>query len=510
MERILVAIMCLAVMPRVSVAADKPVVLSHHPQLFLDDHVVAGMTGLKRKLLQPARHPANPLIVQEHPWESRCLISETVLFDTKLNRFRLWYCCSEDADAKPEYYTGYAESTDGVRWSKPMVGSGPWGRHRRHNIVGTAGSMAWPPMTDDPARRYKAVSNPFLAFSGDGIRWFAPPAAVKNWRRAVRKNDTMTSIVWWRGKWMAYVRNQEKDSRPVSNLQRAVAVTVSKDFIHWTPKKTIWMTDKRDGHPWTQPYGLAATVYGDVLVGLVPLLTLDRTRGNNSLGDVGAQLLVSRDGYKWKRVADRAWFMPQGPRKPVAERAWDMRVWPSSRILIKDDVMHFYYTGYNMRHSERLLTRTPHAVGLATLHADRFVALIPVGGAEGVLQTRPFLSPPGDLLVNAELKGPGDLGVELLDASGAVVGGFDRVRCRLTPADKLRYRVRWEQPVGPARTWSDVPAKAPCALRFTLRRGRLFAFQIAPASLARPYGCPEPGSPSRRGRDRGGWRRCRA
>ena len=43
--------------------------LDHHRQLFIDDYLLADMQGVKRVLNQPRKHPANPLIRPDRPWE---------------------------------------------------------------------------------------------------------------------------------------------------------------------------------------------------------------------------------------------------------------------------------------------------------------------------------------------------------------------------------------------------------------------------------------------------------
>jgi len=37
-------------------AHSQPIQLSNHPQLFLDDHLVAKMTNVQRELQQPVKH----------------------------------------------------------------------------------------------------------------------------------------------------------------------------------------------------------------------------------------------------------------------------------------------------------------------------------------------------------------------------------------------------------------------------------------------------------------------
>ena len=491
MKRFLLASVCLAVLPCPSWAVDHPVALSHHPQLFLDDHTIAEMTGLRRRLNQPKKHPA-PVLVRKHPWEKRAItVYGTVLYEPQRDRFRMWYLASGDPHAKPEYYICYAESRNGFAWTKPMVGRGAFGPYGdRHNVVIPGGHgicVIETPDDPDPTRRYKAVGGNTLGISPDGITWNIGTPAGKIWSRAVGKNDTGTCVVRWKGEYLAYVRNQ---GRWPGGVLREVGLCVSKNFRTWTPKRTVFRSDKPDGSPWTQPYGLCVTAYGNVLIGLVPMLRLDKVPRNNALGDMDIQMLVSRDGRSWRRVADRAVFLPQDPVVPRPQRRWDMRVYPATNMLVKDDLVYIYYVGVNMRHGEgkklKPRPKTDTAIGVATMPADRFVALTPAGAGEGMLRTRACMAVGAELLVNAELTDPGDLKVEVLDGAGAVLPGFERSRCLLQPADKLRYRVRWQPPAGKARSWADVPKGILTSVRFHLRKGELYAFQLLPARHLRP------------------------
>ena len=468
--------------------------LSANPQLFLDDYVIAQTENVRRELQPPTRHPANPLIVQDHPWEANHIsVYGTVLRDPETNRFRCWYQASRGKPTIPDtpdgpetskYYICYAESPDGIAWTKPMVGRRPFAEFERHNII-IPGSHSicvhHTPEDPDPARRYKAAGGPLIAFSPDGLQW-----DVHDWKYAVGKNDTGTSVVRWGGKWMGYVRNQEFDERPSGNLQRAVGITVSDDFVHWTPKETVWKTDEADGYPWTQPYGLCATACGDQLIALLPLVKLEEIDGNNSLGDMEIQLMTSRDGRNWHRVADRAVFLAQGPGGDIDERPWDNSVYPSSTLLTVDDEVRLYYTGSNGRHGEG---KTPEGkamepkkrsgIGLATLPAERFVALRPAdSGGAAVLETKPLAFSGEDLLVNADLGAdPEQMCVEVLDADGGKIAGCAAVDCRLIAHDKLRHRVVWAEG-GQMRSLKRVAGGSPVVLRFTWKGGGFFAFQV--------------------------------
>ncbi len=459
-----------------AMAQTPPIAISDHPQLFLDDYLVQSMTHLRRTMEQPAKDPANPVIVQDQPWEARVIeIYGTVLYEPDRNLFRCWYLGSEQKDGIPdnpqhprtaEYFTCYAESPDGLRWTKPSVGTKPFGTHSQHNIVieGTHGFCVLPePADPDPNRRYKGVGGALFGVSPDGVHW-----ETRDWRPAVGKNDTGSCVVRWKDEYLAYVRAQIADPE-WPGVMRGVGLSVSRDFDTWTKKETIFATDKEDGYPWVQPYGISVTAYGDVLIGILWLLHLDQTPRNNSLGDQDTQLVVSRDGRTWQRVADRQVFLKATPG------AWDgARVFPGTTMFVKDDSVYLYYTGAASRHGEGF---GKMAIGLATLPAGRFVALqAEKADIPGILQTLPLTFEGTDLIVNADVA-DGDLRVELLEANGSVLAGFSREQCRLLPVDPLRYRVVW-QTDKTFMSIGDAEKGRPLSLRFILHRGKLFAFQV--------------------------------
>jgi len=99
-------------------------------RLFLDATVVEESEGLSRVFHNPQKHPRNPIIRKDKPWEGwGPYLYGTVLRDG--DRFRMWYqgVGQDGADVM------YAESPDGIRWTKPNLGLHPFGDTRATNIV---------------------------------------------------------------------------------------------------------------------------------------------------------------------------------------------------------------------------------------------------------------------------------------------------------------------------------------------------------------------------------------
>jgi len=175
-------------------------------------------------------------------------------------------------------------------------------------------------------------------------------------------------------------------------------------------------------------------------------------------------------------VADRATFLEVGPE------SWDRWFVHAGSLLVHDDTAHVYYHGWPVKHGHgrKNKGRTPNptaprprggGIGLATLPADRFVALSPDSpDDEAIVEMHPLHLSGTDLLLNAEI---GQIQVELLDERGIPIPGFTAAESRLIPHDHLRHRVLWNDcPLGSA------PSLNPTSLRFILRDAELYAFQI--------------------------------
>ena len=84
-------------------------------ELFLDDYRIETVKDVGR-VVHPATKLPDPIIKPEHPWESSAYIYGSVF---KIGGvYRMWYDCNNDV--APGYYLCYAESRDGVRWTKPL------------------------------------------------------------------------------------------------------------------------------------------------------------------------------------------------------------------------------------------------------------------------------------------------------------------------------------------------------------------------------------------------------
>ena len=467
-----------------------PISISRHPQLFLDDHLLVRTQTIRRRLLQPRKHPANPVLDGEHPWETRMLQYPVVLHEPERNLFCMWYTAFGEGRLMERGAICYAESKDGLHWQKPMLDLRAFEGRQTTNILLSEPAescfmsviktphepdslykgLYWHRVKKSWEAQYPDLRANLVTTSTDGIHWQTPEPVIFG------KSDNPPSLVWYEPeqKYFAYLRDQAQHPDLFGHI-RVTGISESADFENWIEKEMMILTDEDEGYPYTQVHALTATVYGDLLLGMLSVIKLEE-EGNNFLGIMNVQLACSRDGRNWHRIADRATFLDIGPE------SWDRWFVHAGSLLVHNDTIHVYYHGWPVKHGHgrKNKGRTPNpnasrpkggGIGLATLPADRFVALsLESPGTEAIVETKPLYLSGTNLLLNAEA---GQLQIELLDEKGTPIPGFTAATSRLIPRDRLRHRVLWnDRPLGAA------PITQPISLRFILRDADLYAFQI--------------------------------
>lgn len=356
--------------------------------LTLDDRNVIASANLELVLGAVTKHPANPLVTEDKAWEQRFdNLQPSVWVDPVDNKWKLWYntfaTCSpmdlpicqagaDDDGTRPKKAgqggpvpcngtnelmapmptrTGalcYAESVDGVAWSKPGLGlvaftdsAGKVHPAAETNIVlGTglghpgatpgAHGGAYPTgngVTLDERvgeARFKMLGTQawgegYVATSEDGLRW---------------GNMTMMPAGRWdshlnvqldpgSGKWVAYAR-----ATPTTTFGgyaggaqtvriQAVGESEGADFLG------RWGTDVPAGlnaSEWYQPDALVSFAYEGVFLGFANVISFNTTTpgqheqggGDNPGGTVTSELVFSADAKHWRYLKPGQSFVPRG------------------------------------------------------------------------------------------------------------------------------------------------------------------------------------------------------
>lgn len=305
-----------------------------HRHLFLDLHDVTRIENMYRRVHQPKRHPANPVLKGENPWEQMASLYGTVLYDPEEERFRMWYLTGPSAPNMIRVrgrkalgnitLLGYATSGDGIHWEKPTLGQLDVEGSKENNLIdlGRTNCEGFAVLYDerdpDPSRRYKGFywehggvdvfvrhddgrllwgqgegDGMWISFSPDGIHWTnAPENPV-----IPLGSDTTQSLIWDPkiGKYVAFGR--------FGAGGRKVARAESDDALHFSEPKLVLECDERD-EEMTQLYGCPIDLYEGIYLGMAWVYR------EGVDGTIDTSLATSRDGIHWGRTLDRQTFLP--------------------------------------------------------------------------------------------------------------------------------------------------------------------------------------------------------
>jgi hypothetical protein len=489
---LLLAGMCLSNAAR----ADGPLDVGDRAQLFIDQVLVRSATKVAFTLHPAQKHPRNPLIKADRPWEGwRISIYGTVLYDQDERLFKMWYTTDESEDF-PNYAVAYATSVDGVAWEKPLVGTIAAKKTARHNAVVAEThlpSVIKDLRETDPARRYKMLGCVHLAKPVGGPHTFVSPDGLK-WTKLstapiCRSNDVITMFDDRARN--QYVALPKLSTMVRGQVRRCFGLSTSSDFLRWTEPRYIFQPDLRDDAGSlariaevraqldvpddyqlmrTEFYGVGVYQAESCVVAFPWVFTINNNaRYGNHDGPCEIQLAASRDLDRWERPF-REPIVPHG-----MSGEWDSGfLTTAAQALRVGDEVWLYYTGANHTHGAPCIyreegtgrgTKYTASIGRATWKLDRFVSAD--GPAEGgTLTTVPIIFSGNRLELNAATRPDGNLTVELLDLAGRVLATSQPFI-----GDDLRHTVAWKEAVDLAGL-----AGQPLALRFGLRAAELYSF----------------------------------
>ncbi len=491
-------------------------------ELFLDDRYISCTHNVSRRVQQAAVHPDSPIIAREHPWEqAHVCLNGTVHYEAERDLFRMWYM-AVGKNYPTEKFMAYAESRDGVHWTKPMLDLVPYEDIRKTNILFGAGfavtgpAVVRNPDPSDPDKRYLVSFNSYtkthddsadiadgiarwnyVAHSPDGIHW-KPPQGRKAFGG---KADACQSAVWDPVKQVFRVYARRTLVDPLGQRVRTWAYVESPDFFHWGPTLELFRLDEEDGGSDGQIQQLAVTRYDGIYVGLLAQFRIERyyqgpeggymkwdQSGPQGEGiDEGPQindiqLVTSRDGIHFTRVGDRALFLPATRREGVFSTTGCRT---AGSLVIARDKVHIFCDGRLGGWGQR----SPMQIGLATIPVDRFVSLEPDRKRhEAVVELVPMIYPDTDLRLNATTMGQvytteasvGRIWPEVADADGHPIEGFSRKEAVPVDGDAFDHPLTWTRD-GASYDMKALPDRpeAPVRLRFWLDNAKIFALRTA-------------------------------
>jgi hypothetical protein len=464
--RILLAVSCLFFVTATGLEADDaPIEVKHFRQLFVDDYVIDELSDVQLTLHQPTKHPQNPVLRHDKPWEAKSVaLYGTVLYDREEQIFKMWYRAIDDT-----VYACYAKSRDGFRWTKPTLNVMPHKGSRANNIVlgglnpkfyldGFA--VVKDARDSDPHRRYKMLTyNGHRRYacmvSSDGIRWRGPINA--------KEHDTGDVVSMYYDTGLGqYVGLLKRRALVNGTKRRARLVNFSDDFSKWSQPRWALVPDDEDPDD-THFYSHVAFMYEDLRIGYLTVFNKDTEL-------IDTRLCFSRDGIQWQRYRQRSPFLPTG-REGIFDSG--MLLADASGLIERDGKIWIYYSGYNTDHEGKLRGDGPAAghIGLAHLRQDGFVSAD--GGPQGgSLLTKPLVCSGPSLRVNA-VANEGEVRAELLDVNGRPIAGRDLAASESFSGNALDVRLCWKGDSD--QSYVGTPVR----IRFHLKNAELYSFRFA-------------------------------
>jgi hypothetical protein len=453
-------------------------------RLFLDAAVVEAQEGLTRVFHAAEKHPW-PVIKADRPWEGISAITGPYVYGTVFwegDRLRMWYQVLNRGN-----HVGYAESRDGVAWTKPDLGLIEFNSSNANNLVVSAfqpeacggGECHNPgvirrPNERDPDKRYALygfdgkAGHARVAFSPDGLRW---RYVAETEKQAMFTSSDVVNFFY-----DPYQARYTVTWKTRNRRGRAVGVAWSPDGLTWTKpiEGPVFVADDLDPDA-TQVYGMPVFPYQGLYLGMPWLYHARYFRygeyavkrlheaQDDSPRTMDTQLAWSWDLINWTRPLAREPFIPRGARG-----AWDGGMIVTARAPVTvGDKLYFYYGGCDGVHDE---PRVNAAIGLARLRLDGFCSMR-AGDHEGWLITRREPTRTPAVVINARTHGDGYVAAEILNRRNQVVPGFTRADCVAFRGDAVRHTLQWKGTQLPASYRSE-----DYKLRFWLKDAELFSY----------------------------------
>ena len=448
-------------------------------QLFVDDHVIEDVRGVRRILHAPERR--NTILQGDRPWDEASVAFMSILEDDGL--YRGYYRCDNlDSDRAPNpRHTAYAESADGISWTKPSLGLVEFEGSKDNNLVwlGPGANLSAFLDTNPAARpeeKYKAVvrasraEGEALGAPGPCVLALSSPDGVR-WKMMqdgpVLTDDPFDSFnvaFWdeWENRYVIYTRGVAGVGTFKGGV-RWIRRSTSSDFLNWTPLEPIDAGDTPFEHLYTNacvPYTRARGIY----LMFPSRYVIEHTPDPDWHGGPGVNDIVfmaSRDGLNFDRS-----FMEAFLRPGLDEKNWHERGIYMERGIIQTSPEELsLYVSDHWRYPTTRISRY-------VLRTDGFVS-INGGYGGGTVTTRPIMFDGGELELNYSTSAAGSVRVEVQDVEGRPLPGFALDDCPEMFGDEIDGRVGW----GEGADLSAIAGRA-VRLRFELKDADVYAFKF--------------------------------
>ena len=451
-------------------------------ELFVDHYLLEDLRGARLELQKPVDR--GTVVKYDKPWEGAFSNYSTIIHDGA--RYRLYYRGLPTAKREllTDTVTCYAESPDGVHWTKPELGIVTLNGSKRNNVLlaDPAFSSDFSPFLDKRPgvpddERYKALAGTMrtglMAFaSTDGIHWrrlrddpVFPPTTQPGF-------DSQNLAFWSESehKYVAFYRTFK--AFPGLGKVRWITRATSDDFLRWSAPQEMSFGDAPPEHLYinqTNPYFRAPHIYVSIAARFWP--------GRRALTDEEIAQAGIVEGY-YKDISDVVLFTTRGGtrydrtflesfvRPGPGPNNWASRTnYPVLNVVQTGPAEMSFYVNRDYAQPTAHVTRyTLRLDGFSSVHA-------PYTGGE--MLTRALIFSGKELEINYATSAAGSIRVELQDASGRPAPGFTLADSQEIIGDHIARVVAW-------KSGSSVAALAgkPARLRFVMKDADLYSIRF--------------------------------
>jgi len=397
----------------------------------------------------------------------------------------------------------YAESSDGINWVKPNVGSIEFLGSKENNLVyaldlalgrGAHGATVFKDPSAPDNERYKIIHmgkqndalGIFGAVSPDGLNWTALEEPLVN--NFMSDTQTIARFDPDKGKYVGYFRGWRGYEAAKWHGRRAISYSETEDFRNWPTPEVIVEPDLNDA-PEVDIYTNGYTPWiGAHNAHLMFPAFYQRTNDTTEI-----HFYTSRDGKQWQRPLRDAIIYPGQPgthwEGGVYAGCGLVSLQPNEVSLLIGPKWHTH----NETHYEEGRPDNPPDRGylsLATWRKDGFMSL--EAKSVGAFTTAPIVFEGSQLKINSWTRFGGVIRVEVIDPETDIYTSQPTVNsyldfesntdaltdfgfkdCDLITGNTPEQIVTWNGN-------SDLSALAgkPIRLRFWMSRARLFSLQF--------------------------------
>ncbi|MCM8785039.1 MAG: hypothetical protein NC827_01310 [Candidatus Omnitrophica bacterium] len=449
-----------------------------HNFVFVDEKLIEQADGVRKNFYQIEKYEKNPIIKTDRLWESYLpefdcgYVYDPFYSSIVYNIEKEKYICYYQVFGRFGSYLCLAESSDGINWIKPELNQVFFNGSFENNIIKF---LKYPALSIDFGCVVPNYSNEIdaeivcsnfskfddkiyfqgitVAFSKDGINWnfHFPP---------VLPYDGDAHCLMWDPVEKCYLittrsyQQYNVYSRLGMKRKRHIAISKSRDLIHWTPMVTILEPDEKDPEN-REFYKMFILPYGHGYIGFLQIFDVDPSL---SRGPLEVQLTFSRDLIHWDRVGDRKPFIPRGEKDQWDSGMTLMTICP----VAEGKELRFWYGGKEGEH----WVASKGGIGTGKIGRDRFISW--KTDSEGYIITCPLhISGIPEIFVN--IKAPdGYVQVEILE-DNKVISGCERENCIPVSGNHILAPIRFKNPL--LRLSGDV------RLKFYLKKAEIFSFK---------------------------------